>query len=150
MQLSEHFTLEELIKSETADRWGIDNTPNTQQITNLKLVCINILEPVRKFFGVPIKPSSGFRCLEVNTKINGSKTSSHLMAQAVDFEIAGISNYVLATWIAENLEFDQVILECYTKGQPNSGWVHVGYKRNGNRNSILTYSNKEYTKGLFE
>ena len=66
MRLSDHFTLQELTKSSTAERKSIKNDPDNMQIESLKNVCLNILEPVRTNYGVPLRPSSGFRCLELN------------------------------------------------------------------------------------
>lgn len=127
MNLSKNFTLNELIKSETATRLDIDNTPNEEQIESLRLLCENILQPVRDHFGKPVKISSGFRCSALNQAAGGSATSDHCKGQACDFEIDGISNPELAQWIADNLKYTQLILEFYTQGQPNSGWVHCSY-----------------------
>ena len=102
----------ELTKSQTAERFGIDNTPNDNAVANLKSVCENILEPIRAHYGVPFSPSSGFRSKELNQAIGGSLRSSHLLGLAVDLEVPGISNPDLARWAQANLVFDQVILEC--------------------------------------
>ena len=69
--------------------------------------------------------SSGYRCPELSIAIGSSKDSQHCKGQAADFEVANVDNYDLAVWIKENLEFDQLILECYTGG--NTGWVHCSY-----------------------
>ena len=133
MNLSENFKLHELVKSSTASRYGIDNTPNAAQIANLKLVCEKILEPVRANYHKPIIPSSGFRCLELNRRIGSKDSSQHTKGQAVDFEITGVDNKDLFDWIRDNLEFDQLILEFYKSGIPNSGWCHCSFLRVGNR-----------------
>ena len=96
-----------------------------------------MLEPVREHFG-PVHINSGFRCPDLNKAVGGTSTSQHCLGQAADIEVAGVANGDLAAWIAANLDFDQVILECYRKGQPNSGWVHVSYKDSGNRKATLT------------
>jgi zinc D-Ala-D-Ala carboxypeptidase len=127
MNLSANFTLKELTKSETATRLDIDNTPNDEQIESLRLLCENILQPVRDHFGKPVKITSGFRCPAVNQATGGSATSDHCKGQAVDFEIDGLSNPDVATWIMENLTYSQLILEFYVQGQPNSGWIHCSY-----------------------
>jgi len=129
MNLSANFTLNELTKSETATRLDIDNTPNEEQIESLRLLCENILQPVRDHFGKPVKISSGFRCAELNSSpaVGGSKTSDHCKGQAVDFEIDGLSNPEVAQWIMDNLTYSQLILEFYVQGQPNSGWIHCSY-----------------------
>lgn len=133
MRLSENFKLHELTKSSTAARHGIDNTPNSAQIENLKLLCEKILEPVRANYHRPIIPSSGFRCIRLNRLLGSKDTSQHTKGEAVDFEIAGIDNKDLFDWMHDNLEFDQLILEFYNPETPNSGWVHCSYRRTGNR-----------------
>lgn len=127
MNLSANFTLKELTRSDTADRLDIDNTPNDEQIESLRLLCENILQPVRDHFGKPVKINSGFRCPALNQATGGSATSDHCKGQACDFEIDGVSNPELAQWIADNLKYTQLILEFYTQGQPNSGWVHASF-----------------------
>ena len=126
-QLSENFTLKELTKSDTATRLDLDNTPNEEQIESLRLLCENILQPVRDHFGKPVKISSGFRAPAVNQATGGSATSDHCKGQAVDFEIDGLSNPDVAQWIMDNLTYSQLILEFYVQGQPNSGWIHCSY-----------------------
>jgi hypothetical protein len=127
MNLSANFTLKELTRSDTADRLDIDNTPNEEQIESLRLLCENILQPVRDHFGKPVKINSGFRCPALNQATGGSATSDHCKGQACDFEIDGVSNPDLAQWIADNLKYTQLILEFYTQGQPSSGWVHASF-----------------------
>jgi len=137
-RLTEHFTLEELIVSPTAKKLGIPNTPTQDHIANMKYVCERILEPVRAHFGQAVQINSSYRSPSVNKAVGGSKTSQHVNGQAVDFEIPGIDNKVVADWVADNLEFDQVILEFYTKGDKNSGWVHASIKKEGgNRHQRL-------------
>jgi putative chitinase len=138
--LSQHFSLKEMTRSETATRKGIDNTPNATHLANLQLLCQNILEPVRNHFKKPIQINSAYRGPKLNAAVGGSAKSQHCNGEAVDFEIDGMSNYELAKWVAENLNFDQVILEFYDpKEGPNSGWVHASYSSTGKqRKSILT------------
>ena len=87
MKLSEHFTLEELCKSQTAIRMGIDNSPSTSQVDSLRYLAQRILEPVRSEYGVPYTPSSGYRSPDLNRAIGGSSTSQHCLGQAADIEI---------------------------------------------------------------
>jgi hypothetical protein len=138
MNLSKNFTLNELTKSETATRLDIDNTPNDEQIESLRLLCENILQPVRDHFGKPVKISSGFRCPAVNQATGGSATSDHCKGQAVDFEIDGLPNPDVAQWIMDNLDYTQLILEFYTQGQPNSGWIHCSFDPSNLKNQELT------------
>lgn len=140
-QLTEHFTLEELTVSPTAKKLGLPNTPTPEHIENMKYCCEKILEPVRAHFGKPVQVNSSYRSPAVNKAVGGSKTSQHVNGQAIDFEIPGIDNKVVADWVADNLEFDQVILEFYTSGDKNSGWVHASIKRDGgNRKQRLIAS----------
>jgi putative chitinase len=139
MQLSEHFKLNEFTKSETAIRKRIDNTPGPAHASNLQKVCEKILEPVRKHFGKPVRINSGYRGAALNSAVGGSSKSQHCNGEAVDFEIDGLANPTLAKWVADNCEFDQIILEFYDpKEGPNSGWVHASYSEGKNRKQILT------------
>jgi hypothetical protein len=127
MQLSKNFSLEEMTKSETALRHGMDNTPKAAEIANLVVLCEKVLQPVRDHYQKGVKVNSGYRAPEVNAKVGGSKTSDHCRGLAADIEIPGVPNHELAEWISKNLSFTQVILEFYTPGVPDSGWVHVSY-----------------------
>ena len=152
MKLSENFTMAEFIKSDTANRLGIDNTPEGEHLENAKALFENVVQKVRDHFG-PTVINSGYRCPELNEAVRGSKTSQHCHGEAADIEVPGVANGELAQWIVDNLEFDQVILEFYTPGQPSSGWVHVTYKKDGsNRNKALTASRVDgktvYSNGI--
>ena len=151
MQLSKHFKLHEFEKSATAIRLGIKNKAGSGEIKNLTDVCYEILEPVRaKFDEKPIIITSGFRSEELCEAIKSSKTSQHTKGQAVDFEIAGVSNLEVALWIQNNCNFDQLILEFWKEedNDPNSGWVHCSFVEGSNRKQVLTFNGKEYTNGL--
>ena len=137
MRLSKNFTLKEFTKSQTAERRGIDNTPNDEHLENAEFLFGNVVQKVRDNFG-PTTINSGYRGPELNEAVGGSKKSQHCHGQAADIEVPGVSNYEVAKWITDNCDFDQVILEFYTPGIPDSGWVHVSYKKEGNRKSILT------------
>ena len=137
MNLSKHFTLEEFTKSQVGQRLDIDNTPNEEDIENMKLLCENVLEIVRENLG-PVHVNSGYRSPELNKAIGGTGTSQHCRGQAADIEVPSVSNSDLAKWITAKCDFDQLILECYTSGVPTSGWVHVSYKSSGNRKQTLT------------
>ena len=138
MNLTENFSLNELTKSQTAERKGIDNTPSTEQQENLKLLCEMILQPIRDHFGQVVSVSSGYRSPELCVAIGSSTKSQHAKGQASDFEIFGISNKELADYIDQNLDYDQLILE-YWKGEdePNSGWIHCSYTNGNNRKQYL-------------
>ena len=152
MHLTNNFTLEELTKSETALRFDLDNEPNDEQLANLVALCECVLQPVRDHFGKGVKVNSGLRTPEVNAKVGGSKTSDHCKGMAADIEIPGVANAELAQWITDNLEFRQVILEFYTPGIPDSGWVHVSYNAGDNKKQVLTATKQNgktvYLQGL--
>ena len=138
MKLSQHFSLEEMTKSQTASRKGINNTPGEKEIENLKQLCEHVLEYIRVRFGKPITVNSGYRGPALNKAIGGAKNSQHMTGQAADIEIVGVDNKVLFSWIKDNMEFDQLILEYYKEGIPDSGWVHVSWNSQGNRKQVLT------------
>jgi uncharacterized protein YcbK (DUF882 family) len=152
MQLTNNFSLAEMIKSDTALRHDMDNTPGEAEIENLKRLCEKVLQPVREHFKTGVKVNSGFRHPDVNAKVGGSKTSDHCKGQAADIEISGVPNADLAKWITENLDFTQVILEFYTQGVPDSGWVHVSYDPQNLKKQSLTAVKKDgktvYLPGL--
>ena len=137
MNLSENFTLQELIYSDTAVRMGIDNKPNDETVENLKILCENILEPIRSHFKVPVVVSSGYRSTAVCLAVGSSSKSQHIKGQAVDFEIFGIPNKDVTDWIVQNLDYDQCILEFWNDKEPNSGWVHCSYSKDNNRKQYL-------------
>ena len=152
MNLTKNFTLAEMVKSETALRHDMDNTPGEAEIENLKRLAEKVLQPVRDHYGKGVKVNSGYRHPEVNAKVGGSKTSDHCKGQAADIEIPGVANADLAKWITENLGFTQVILEFYTPGIPDSGWVHVSYDQQNLKKQVLTATKQDgktvYLQGL--
>ena len=127
MNLTKNFTLSEMTKSETALRHGMDNTPGDAEVTNMQLLAARVLQPVRDHFARGVKVNSGFRHPDVNAAVGGSRTSDHTRGMAADIEIPGVPNHELAEWIKSNLSYTQLILEFYTRGVPDSGWVHVSY-----------------------
>jgi len=137
MNLSKSFTLNELTKSQEALRLGIDNTPSEEHILNLKILCDNILQPIRDFYGLPLSVSSGYRSTELCKAIGSSSTSQHTRGEAADFEIFGVANKELSDWIVSNLEYDQCILEFWNINEPNSGWVHCSFSTKYNRKQYL-------------
>ena len=152
MRLSQNFWLSELVKSSTADRLGIKNDPGIEEIVNLTVLANHVLQPVRENFGV-ITINSGYRAPALNTKVGGSKTSQHCFGEAADFEQLGTPNATVAQWIEKELDFDQLILEFYTKGQPNSVCVHCSFKKDGSNrrkiNTALRVNGKtQYKSGL--
>ena len=147
MNLSRNFTLEEMEKSSTGIRLGIKNKAGAGEIKNLGDLCYEVLEPVRAKFDKPVTITSGYRSPELSEAIGSKATSQHCSGEAVDFEIAGVSNLQVALWLTNNVNFDQCILEFWT-GEASSGWIHVSYKDGSNRKQVLTYDGKSYTNGL--
>lgn len=137
MKLTENFSLNELTKSQTAERKGIDNTPSPEHQENLKLLCESVLQPIRDHFGKVVTISSGYRSPELCTAIGSKITSQHAKGQAADFEIFGVSNKSLADYINSELYYDQLILEYWNESDPNSGWVHCSFSEGQNRKQYL-------------
>jgi hypothetical protein len=148
VKLSQNFTIQEYIKSQTALRQGIDNTPTEEHMGNATALFRNVVQKVRDQFGVTVI-NSGYRGEALNKAVGGSSTSQHCKGEAVDIECPGTGNYDVAKWIEDNLDFDQLILEFYTPGIPDSGWVHVSYKSEGNRKQSLT-AMKENGKTVYK
>ena len=122
--------------------------PGPQEIAAIRPLCTKVLEPVRAYFGRPVRISSGYRSPALSLAVGSSEKSQHCKGEAVDFEIEGISNFIVASWIRDNIAFDQLILENYVRGQMNSGWVHVSYREGRLRREALTYTRRAYFPGL--
>jgi len=159
MKLSDHFKIYEMVRSSTATRLEIDNTPAHAEIERAMLLGEKCLEPIRDKFG-PFGPNSWFRG-EVLEKVITKKSytrwainqkwdpsddgvwakyfsrKSHPKGEAADIEIIGVDNEELFQWIQDNLEFDQCIREFGKPNDPTSGWVHISYKEKDNRQSTF-------------
>ena len=150
VKLSDHFSLAEFTRSNTARRQAIPNTPNAAHIAAMKKLCRHVLEPLRAHFGKPIRITSGYRSPALCVAIGSSVSSQHAKGEAADFEIAGVDNRSVAIWLRDHLPFDQLILENYVQGQPNSGWIHISYREGRLRKDVLTYTRRNYFKGLLK
>jgi zinc D-Ala-D-Ala carboxypeptidase len=118
MNLSEHFTLDELTISETAARKGLDNTPDNDALMNLRRLAL-FLEKVREVLNKPIKVNSAYRAPKVNASVGGSKTSQHCLGCAADIKVIGMSpDQVVKAIKGSNIEYDQVIREY-------DSWTHI-------------------------
>ena len=137
MNLSENFSLAELVKSQTAVRKNIKNEPGTEEIENLIHLAKTVLQPMREHFGKPVMISSGYRSPELCEAIGSSAKSQHAKGEAADFEIHEVDNKELASWISKNCDFDQLILEFYDGVDPNSGWVHCSASMSRSRKQTL-------------
>ena len=145
MKLSKNLTLAEYVKSNTADRRGIDNSVPDHLIDSAKALAENIFQPLREHFGSPIYLSSGFRSDALNEAIGGSKKSQHSKAEAMDIDMdhrKGPENEeVFHYYIKDNLPFDQLIWEFGTDKRPN--WVHVSYNPDGKQRGIILIAYKD-------
>jgi len=141
MQISEHLTLAELIRSESAKRNGISNMPTEEHIANLKLLAEHIFEPIRVNFRCPILISSGYRSKELNDKIGGAMTSQHSFGQAIDIDMDGtnygVDNQEIFYFIKDKLPFDQLIWEFGNDKNPD--WVHCSYSDRHRREVLIGY-----------
>lgn len=126
INVTQHFTIEEMYRSDTAKRLGIDNKPGTQQMINLVYLCAYVLEPLRVAMGEPIKIGSGFRCQQLNKAVGGVYTSQHCKGQAADLCIDGDlkKGKKWFDYIKDNLTFDQLIWEHNKDGVY---WIHVSF-----------------------
>ena len=137
-KISKYVTYAEVTKSNQATALKLSNMPNATQLNNLRLVCTNVFDKMREHFGKPIGISSGFRSVELNSKIGGSKTSQHCEGKALDVDgdiFGGINNKELFFYIKENCIFDQLIWEFGSENAPD--WVHVSYNEGKNRGQVL-------------
>ena len=128
--ISKHFTLEELTDSATARQLGYKNVPGAQEICNLCALVQNVLEPLRKEMGLPLKISSGYRSAQLNKAVGGVSNSQHMKGEAADLCIDGDlkKGKRWFEWIQTHCDFDQLIWEHNVKG---NYWVHVSFRCDG-------------------
>lgn len=133
MQLSKNLSLAEVVRSESAKRRGINNMPTAEHLENLKELALNVFQPIRDHFKVPIHISSGYRSRILNNAVNGAAKSQHCLGQAIDIDVDGtsITNKQVFDFIKDNLEFDQLINEF------DYSWVHVSFKKGSNKKQVL-------------
>lgn len=141
MRLSQNFTLEELIYSDTANRYKINNTPTDKEIRNLGALCQNVLQPLRDKLGKPITITSGYRSNQLNSKLKGASNSQHRYGQAADIVVKGMDTNQLYRFIkGSGIIYDQLIYEV----SGNTSWVHISYCHSHNRKQNLIYRNGRY------
>lgn len=132
--MTEHFKLEEFIRSSTAQQLGIDNTPSEEVILNLRNLCEKVLEPLRQWYGKPISISSGYRCPALNRAVGGVTKSQHMKGEAADIRLPSIAiGRKMLEYIVFHLPYDQVIWEHNTDGLY---WIHVSLKRDPRKNRL--------------
>ncbi|MFJ4066413.1 D-Ala-D-Ala carboxypeptidase family metallohydrolase [Pseudomonas sp. NPDC089996] len=131
MFITPHFTLTEMITSQTAAREGLDNAPSPEVISNLRLLC-QVLEQVRGLFERPIIINSGYRSAAVNARVGGVRSSQHTLGLAADFTVIGVDNRDVVQRVSESVvPFDQLILEF-------DSWVHLSVAVCAPRREVLT------------
>lgn len=128
-----YFTIDEMIKSSTATAKRIDNTPNQTVIDSLTKLIEAVLDPLREWYGKPIRVNSGYRCEALNKAVGSkAKNSQHLYGEAADITVGSkTENEKLFNYIKDNLPFDQLINES------NFSWVHVSYREGRLRKQVL-------------
>jgi zinc D-Ala-D-Ala carboxypeptidase len=137
MQLSPHFSLEELTRSPTAARLGIDNDLPIDLLGSAKRTCEG-LELVRSLLGDnPIRISSGYRCLALNSAIGSKHTSQHVKAEAVDFTCPtfGDPRMIMKAIMESDIPYHQVILEHYDGN--GGGWVHISFSDTNIKQALI-------------
>ena len=141
-KISKHVSYKEGVRSRTADRRGLDNTPNESQLKCMKEIAEGLFEPLREWVGGPIKINSFFRGEPVNTAIGGSKYSQHMKGQAMDIDdtFGHKTNAEMYHYIKDNLDFDQLIWEFGDDKNPN--WIHVSYVTHRENRKKLTIAKK--------
>lgn len=149
MKLSDNLSLAEVIKSNTAIKYGIDNSPTEEHLENLKAIAQDVFQRVREHFGKAIYVSSGYRSESLNERIGGSSTSQHCKGEALDLDAqvyGGLTNAQLFSYIEEWITFDQLIWEFGSNTEPD--WVHVSYKKDGNNRGqkLIAYKKDGKTK----
>ena len=145
MQITEHFSLKELTRSETGRRLGLQNVPSAAEMANIQYTAEQ-LEKIRAYVGRGIVVTSCFRSERVNKAVGGSPTSAHRFGLAADCDAIGLTSLSFAKEIIKmrdegKITFDQLILEFPERG--DGAWVHVGFRRNSPmRNQIMTATKK--------
>lgn len=136
MTISKHITYLEATHSDTAKAKGISNVPNDVQLASMRLVAEKCFEPLREWYGKPIRINSFFRSVELNRAVKGSKTSDHVKGMAIDLDAgSNAENLKLFNWLKDNVEFTQLIHEYGDKSGPE--WLHISYNPNNLKTQLL-------------
>jgi len=142
MKLSENFYLNEFTVSQVAERHCYKNEPNEKQIENLRLLCVNVLQPLREKIALPIFINSGFRSFDVNVAVGGRNNSQHLEGKAADFIVPAMDLDDVLDLLKRDFHYDQMIFEF-------GRWIHVSWNGDKNRNEVLL-SRKVNGKTVYE
>lgn len=127
-----YFELDEFIRSDTAKKKNIDNTPTFEIVSRLDELVEKFLDPLRAAYGMPIKISSGYRCPALNKAVNGAATSVHMLGYAADLQVGGSFNRFrdfVVEWVKKTgTKFDQLLIESNAK--TGAKWLHIGLYNN--------------------
>jgi hypothetical protein len=132
MNLTLHVSVAEFERSDAAIKHGISNKMNEFEKERAIELCKNVFEPIRRYVGKPIKINSGFRSAALNKRIGGSKTSQHVLGEAMDLDL---HDRELFEWILDNIEYDQAIYEA--GNDEEADWFHISYRKGRNRKQAL-------------
>ena len=136
-----YFSIKELCRSEDAEKYGIDNTPSEEAVSNMENLIVEVLDPCREKYGKPITVNSGYRSRQLNAKVGGVDTSDHLTGEAADITGGSVAeNRRIFKTLVENGKFDQIIWE---KG---GQWVHVSWRGDDSRHIMLEFKNNSYRR----
>jgi len=140
MNLSLHFSYAEFVYSETAIRRSISNAPSAGEVMAMRELCKHIMEPLRVALDRPVYISSGYRSPELNALIGGSRTSQHMLGEAVDFHVEGFMPadvmHFAIYYMAPQLAYDQIILEF-------NRWIHISYGHRMRKEALVATKNHE-------
>ena len=144
-KLSKNFNLSEFTESRIADKYDINNVPSATQIASLRDLVKNLMQPIRDYWGLPVRITSGYRCNALNVLIGGAEKSQHLAGKACDFTIKGLENIVIVKALKQlkeqgKIKYDQLILE--------PTWIHISYDDINNRGEELTKLKSGYIGGF--
>lgn len=142
MSTHKYFTLAELVKSDTAKKKNIDNTPSWEVVEHLSELVEKVLDPLRAAYGMPIKISSGYRCPALNKAVKGAATSVHMIGYAADMQVGGSFNkfrdFVVKWFKTTGTKFDQLLIERNAK--TGDMWLHIGqYNNNGQQRGQIKF-----------
>ena len=142
-KISDHISYKEATHSNYAKQYNIDNKPKADHIKNMEIIAEKVFEPLREWVGGPIKVNSFFRSKELNSRIGGALSSSHLSGQAIDITSMGNkTNLEMFHYIRKNLDFDQLISE-FPNVEDNPRWLHISFKnKKDNRKQTLVIKRK--------
>lgn len=134
--MTEHFNLNEFLRSDTATRYKIDNTPNKEQLENIEFVARQ-LEIIRSYYNKPMFISSGFRTKELNTLLKGSKTSQHMQGLAVDINLKSKNENKIFFNLVYKLIQENKIKIYQLIDEYNYKWVHIGFSQNNPKGQVI-------------